>query len=107
MRLIALLTLSTLVPSGATSESGHDLYHEYYQHWYNHRGVHCCDETHCRPAEFRLNNGRWEVLLRTGEWYAWKDSDLVVDDYGLNPFGSVCDTESGWVYCVDPPQAGI
>lgn len=110
--LVAVIVASVLWLAFASMalahDHGHDLFHSYYQHWWNERGTHCCDETHCRPAEFRWNaeTNTWQVLLRTGEWYTWEQSDMVVDDMGLGPFGSVCDTETGWVYCVDPPDVG-
>lgn len=87
-------------------QEGHDLFHKYYQHWYNGRGTHCCDERHCRPAqagEFRWHNGGWQVRLR-GAWQHIKATDHVRDDGGLGPFGSICHTGTH-VFCVDLPDA--
>ena len=118
--MITLCTILVLaawnVKAQPSHEEGHNLFHEYYQYWYNKRGTHCCDEQHCRPGEFRWNpEVGWEVQLRDGSWYKWKDTDQVKGDGGLGPFGSICDSwitinaiQSGVVvFCVDPPEAGV
>lgn len=89
-----------------TLPPSHDLYHEYYQYWYNGRGTHCCDERHCRPAnasDFKWQNGRWYVNLNN-HWRPIVGTDYVVDDGGLGPFGSIC-AEGSHLYCVDLPDA--
>lgn len=107
---ILALALSTLsaradAPDRAPHQ-GHGLYHSYYQHWYNSRGTHCCDERDCRPTkDFRWQDGKWQVKLLDGTWYTVKRTDHVVDDGGLGPFGSVCE-RNGHVFCVDMPDFG-
>jgi len=103
-----LFTLAATSATGevAPSQEGHDLFHQYYKFWYNGRGTHCCNEQHCRPAKFRYHNGEWQVEVTPDYWYTWKETDEVIDDYGLDPFGSVCHSGTT-VFCVDPPQAGI
>lgn len=107
MRIISLLTALVVVSSAHAEvpQTGHDLFHEYYQYWYNERGTHCCNETHCRPAtagEFRYRNGNWEVLMPSG-WRVIKESDMVIDDGGLSPFGSICHS-GDTLFCIDLPD---
>lgn len=109
--MIALMLCGT--PSWADApdladKSGHALFHEFYQYWYNGRGTHCCNETHCKPLEpgqvkWSVDTG-WQVRLE-GEWQRIDRTDHVVDDGGLGPFGSVCH-EGTHLFCIDMPESG-
>lgn len=99
-----------LVMALLASLEGHDLFHDYYQFWYNQKGVHCCDERHCRPVEpgeLRWNNELqlWEILIKD-EWRKIEASRYVIDDGGLGPFASIC-MEGGYIFCFDPPEASF
>jgi hypothetical protein len=89
---------------GFADTTGHDLFHHYYQYWRNQNGTHCCEEEHCRPTEARWNAelGQWEALV-LGQWRLIMPHMMVKDDYGLDPFASVCHNDMGMIYCFDPP----
>ncbi len=104
---LAAAALLVALPGLARGQSAsHDLFHRYYQFWYNQIGNHCCRNEHCRPTEARWNAeaGQWEALV-LGRWVLIQPSQIVRDDYGLDPFPSVCHNDSGHVYCFDPPGA--
>ena len=69
-------------------------------------GQSCCDMRDCRPAEARLIDGHWEVLVQPYEgparWSIVPDRAVLRRD---NPDGRpiLCRTPNGFIRCFVPP----
>jgi hypothetical protein len=91
----------------AMSHDGADALAAWYRSLTTADGKSCCSMHDCAPAEARMKEGRWEVLIRPYEvgdarWFAVPDRAVLRRE---NPDGRpiLCRTPNGFIRCFVPP----
>jgi hypothetical protein len=91
----------------AMAHDGSDLLAAWYRSLTTADGKSCCTMRDCAPAEARMKEGKWEVLIRS--WEVGDARWVVVPDAAVlrreNPDGRpiLCRTPNGFVRCFVPP----
>jgi len=101
------ITLALLaVTAAARAHDGEDALARWYRSLRTSEGRSCCTMRDCHPAEARLSNGQWEVLVQPYEaparWTTVPAQAVLRRD---NPDGRpiVCHTPNGFIRCFVPP----
>jgi hypothetical protein len=91
----------------ATAHEGSDPLAAWYRSLTTADGKSCCSMHDCAPAEARMKEGRWEVLIQAWEvgdarWVAVPDRAVLRRE---NPDGRpiLCRTPNGFIRCFVPP----
>ncbi len=91
----------------AMAHEGADSLTSWYRSLITADGKSCCTMRDCAPAEARMKEGHWEVLIRAYEvgdarWVAVPDRALLRRE---NPDGRpiLCRTPNGFIRCFVPP----
>jgi len=89
------------------SHDGADALASWYRSLTTADGKSCCSMHDCAPAEARMKEGRWEVLIQAWEvgdarWVAVPDRAVLRRE---NPDGRpiLCRTPNGFIRCFVPP----
>ena len=91
----------------ATAHEGGDPLAAWYRSLTTADGKSCCSMHDCAPAEARLTEGRWEVLIfpynaDDARWFPVPDHAVLRRE---NPDGRpiLCGTPNGFIHCFVPP----
>ena len=104
------LLIGICIGFGATiamAHDGSDALAAWYRSLTTSDGKSCCTMRDCAPAEARMKEGRWEVLI--GSWEVGEPRWVAVPERALllreNPDGRpiVCRTPNGFIRCFVPP----
>ena len=105
-RFLPIAPALLAVATAAAAHDGDDVLARWYRSLRTWEGRSCCTMRDCHPAEARLTNGHWEVLVQPYEAPArWS----IVPDHAVlrrdNPDGRpiVCHTPNGFIRCFVPP----
>ena len=106
VRFISVTVALMAVTAVARAHEGEDALARWYRSPRTAEGRSCCSMRDCHPAEARLSNGQWEVLVQPYEaparWTTVPAQAVLRRD---NPDGRpiVCHTPNGFIRCFVPP----
>jgi hypothetical protein len=105
-RLIAITLAIGIAVGVAAAHEGMDPLAVWYRSLTTADGKSCCSMSDCGPAEARIKESRWEVLIQPYEggarWVEVPDRAVLRRE---NPDGRpiVCRTPNGFIRCFVPP----
>lgn len=107
MRRLALLLLLMTVPAAAEEAPGHAQHH----HWYKTlkipgTGYSCCNDSDCRPAQWRATPNGVEFFIG-GKWF-FPPKQSVIETETVDGNGHWCglDGASPLTFCAIVPRVG-